>query len=279
MKRKLSNFLIICNGSEENLPALEYGVLLAQALGASVDLLGIIESNDRQQAVNQQLEDAAANLSETGVDFTSETTRGHVRDVLDRLSDIEKHDLLVFGPLGRPPLRRWLRGRSFRRILSEIGVPILYVPEVRWPIKSALVCLGGLGYSLTAENHGLQIARSVNAAFTLLHVVPPIDLDYPVAREIQDNWKHLSDTDTLPGKSIRQAVALASSLGLKANVRVLHGHIVEEVLKEIKQGDYDLVCMGSPYSSHSLLHLYTPNVTAEVAETAHIPILSARFEA
>jgi nucleotide-binding universal stress UspA family protein len=54
---------------------------------------------------------------------------------------------------------------------------------------------------------------------------------------------------------------------------------VEEVLKEIKQGDYDLVCMGSPYSSHSLLHLYTPNVTAEVAETAHIPILTARFEA
>jgi len=42
-------------------------------------------------------------------------------------------------------------------------------------------------------------------------------------------------------------------------------------------GEYDLICMGSPHSAHSLRHLYTPNVTAEVAEAANCPILTARY--
>jgi len=278
MRQKLSTILVICNGRDENRPALQYGVWLAQALNAMVSLMGIVESGDRQQAVARQMDEFSLRLSDAGVSFTSESVKGNVEDVLLQIVDPEKHDLLLLAPLGRAPLRRWLRGRSYRHILAEIAVPILYVPAVRWPIRRALVCTGGLGYALTAENHGLQIAKSVHAAFTLLHVVPPIDLDYPSAREIQDNWDHLEETDTLPGKNLRQAIELASSLGLKAELKVLHGHVVEEILKEIKRGDYDLVCMGSPYSTHSLRHLYMPNVTADVAETARVPVLSARFE-
>jgi len=53
---------------------------------------------------------------------------------------------------------------------------------------------------------------------------------------------------------------------------------VEEILAEIKEGDYDLLCMGSPYSGNVFRQLYTPNVTAEIAEAAGIPVLTARFK-
>ncbi|MEW6566753.1 MAG: hypothetical protein AB1449_01015, partial [Chloroflexota bacterium] len=45
----------------------------------------------------------------------------------------------------------------------------------------------------------------------------------------------------------------------------------------LRAGEYDLVGLGSPYSSHTLRHLFMPNVTAEVAEAAHCPVLSARY--
>jgi nucleotide-binding universal stress UspA family protein len=277
MNTPISRFLMITNGCEESRPALQYGVWLAQLLSASVDFLGIAESPDRLGSVERQVDETSTRMIEAGVDFTAKIAKGKVEEVLQNPLQQKEHDMLVLGQLGRPPLRRLVTGRSFRHILAEITMPILYVPAARWPIRRALVCLGGLSYALTVENHGIIIANAAKAALTLLHVVPPIDLDYPIAREIKDNWDHLTETNTLPGKTLRQAVSLATDLGLKAELKVLHGHIVEEILREIKSQDYDLVCLGSPYSAHSLRHLYAPNVTAEVAEHANVPILTARF--
>ena len=41
--------------------------------------------------------------------------------------------------------------------------------------------------------------------------------------------------------------------------------------RKFKDGDYDLVCMGSPYSASALRQFYTPNVTAEIAESYLLP--------
>ena len=53
--------------------------------------------------------------------------------------------------------------------------------------------------------------------------------------------------------------------------------MVEEILGELKEGNYDLLCMGSSYSTNTLRQYYAPHVTAEVAEAAHCPVLTARF--
>jgi nucleotide-binding universal stress UspA family protein len=77
---------------------------------------------------------------------------------------------------------------------------------------------------------------------------------------------------------LRKALAMAREAGLNARVVTRQGNIVEQILAEIRQGDYDLVCMGSSYSAHSLRQLYTPNITAEIAEVVQCPVLTARFK-
>ena len=77
---------------------------------------------------------------------------------------------------------------------------------------------------------------------------------------------------------LKQALAEMQSAGVDATLKIRHGSVVHEILAEIHSGDYDLVGLGSPYSAKSLRHLYTPNVTAEVAEAIHVPVLSVRFE-
>lgn len=59
-------------------------------------------------------------------------------------------------------------------------------------------------------------------------------------------------------------------------MKLRQGSAVHEILDEIQTGEYDLAAMGSPYSGHSLRHLYMPNVIAEVAETAGLPVLTVR---
>jgi len=95
---------------------------------------------------------------------------------------------------------------------------------------------------------------------------------------VSAHWQNLADTDTPVGRSLRQALDVAKNDGLTANVTARQGNVVEEILAEVKEGNYDLLCMGSIYSTNALLQLYAPNVTAEITEGVLCPVLSARYK-
>jgi len=139
-----------------------------------------------------------------------------------------------------------------------------------------LICLGGLGYAVDAEKISLQVAMHSHAAVTLLHIIPPVDLDYPSSRTASEHWRDLINTDTVFGRNLRKAVDAVEAAGLTPQVEVRRGHVVEEIEAEMKTGSYDLLCMGSPYGGNALRQLYAPNVTADIAEAANCPVLIAR---
>jgi nucleotide-binding universal stress UspA family protein len=164
--------------------------------------------------------------------------------------------ITVVGPLGRPWLRRILQGRSFRRLLARVKTPLLYVPVKRLPVRNVLVCLGGLGYALGVEHLSIYLARKAGASVTLLHVVEPVTRDYPVAQKIQGHWQQILETDTPQGRNLRSALEDMQRAGLAVEFHVRMGSVVREILEEVRSGKYDLVAMGSPYSSESLRHLF-----------------------
>jgi nucleotide-binding universal stress UspA family protein len=275
--------LVATNGYEKNWPGIEYAAWLGTAMGVPVTLIGIIEEKQRPNIDEEihPLEDvfsqAVTLFKEKELKYYLEIDEGHAEDVIPQKAK-EKDFLTVLTPLGRPPLRRLLLRRSFHQLMADIEGPILYVPSACIPPSHILVCLGGLGYGVTAENLGLEIAAKVKSPVTLLHVVPPIDLDYPESRAVRRNMDRLTDTDTLLGRTLRVALDEARSKKLKANLKIRQGNVIEQILEELKEGDYDLVCMGSPYSAHGLRQMYAPNVTAEVAETIGCPVLTVRFK-
>ncbi len=274
----MKRYLLATNGAPETRSALWYGLHLAQLQGAFVTVLGVAEPTDARHPVRTLVAEAEARLQQSGVPYQLRLASGYAEQVIADEAARGSYDLLALGPLGRPALRRWLLGRSLRYFLEEVETPILYVPKMRWPLQRILVCLGGLGYARPAEQFGLDVARQAGAEVVLLHVVPPIERSYPLAEKIRLDWKHVDETDTVIGRAIRGARSLARKQGVGARLLVRHGEVVEEILTEIRQGAYDMVCMGSPYSAQGLRSLYAPNVTAEVAEHGQMPVYCARSE-
>jgi len=274
--------LIATNGFKGTWPAIEYGAWLGKTLGMRVNLLGATEKLSPAQIDDHHpLEDvfsrAVGLFQQNGLEYRLEVQNGDAEEVIPR--KVRDGDFItVIGPLGRPQLRRWLTGRSIRQLMEQINGPILYVPEVRLPLRKALICVGGLGYEVTAENLAVRLTGLVQANITLLHVIPPLDLDYPTARAVVKSAQHLVDSETPIGRALRQGVAMAKASGQEAAVKVREGIIIEEIMAEIKAGDYGLVCMGSPLSTTSLRQMYAPNVAAEVASLSHGPILIARYK-
>jgi len=274
--------LITTNGYKETWNAIEYGAWFAEALQMRVTLLGVTENLkpaaiDDHHPLEDMFERAVHLFKEKGLAYNLEIQNGEAETVIPKRANRGEF-ITVMSPLGRPPLRRWLVGRSIRHFIEAIANPILYVPEARLPLNRVLICVGGLGYEVTVENLGVQIAMKSQAEVTLLHIVPPVDLDYPTARAASEHWQDLINTDTILGRNLRKAVETVQAVGLTAHAEVRQGNVVEEISSAMKVGNYDLLCMGSPVSGNALRQLYAPNVTAEIAESARCPMLTARHK-
>ena len=274
--------LITTNGYKETWHAIEYGAWFAEAMQMNITLLGVTENlNPAAIDDHHPLEDvfqrAVQLFKEKGLTYSLEVQNGEAEAVISKRAKSGEF-ITVVSPLGRPQFRRWLVGRSIRHFMETIANPILYVPKARLPLNRLLICVGGLGYEVDAEALALQIALKSQAEVTLLHVVPPVDLDYPSARAASEHWKDLINTDTMLGRNLRKAVETAQAAGLTAHVEVRQGNVVEEISSAMKAGNFDLVCMGSPFGGNALRQLYVPNVTAEMAESARCPVLTARHK-
>jgi len=275
---KVDDFqLLLCtNGDEVSRQALDYGVWLAELLRAPVLVLGIVEHQENETEVNRLVEETQARLHVLGLHSRVQLDRGRGSLVIARQAKDGGY-LTVVGPLGRPIWRRYLQGRSFRRMLSRIETPIVYVQETRLPLRRILLCMGGLGYARSVAQLCIDLARLVMAEITVFHVVEPITLEYPIARTVQEHLNTILDTNTPQGRNLRQAMDDIRAAGVKAELRVHHGNPVHEILNEATKGAYDLIGLGSSYSAHSLRQMYMPNVTAEVAEAVGIPVLTVRL--
>lgn len=275
-----TQLLITTNGFMGTWAGIEYGAWLAELLQTKVILLGVTEMlNPAAIDDHHPLEEIFANAIELfkqkGLEYELEVRNGDAEQLIPERAN-QGDFLSVVSPLGRSRLRHWLTGRSFRVLMEGIRGPILYVRESRLPLKNLLISAGGLGYEVDAENLALQVATRSRADVTILHVIPPTDLDYPTTRDVREHAGDIQDTDTVLGRSLRKGLDNAKEAGLNAKLVTRQGHVVEEILAEVKGGNYDLVCMGSRYSAHALRQLYMPNVTAEVAAAANCPLLTVR---
>ena len=276
-----AELLIATNGFKGTWFAIEYGAWLAESLKMKITLLGVTEvlnpaAIDDHHPLEDVFERAVGLFDEKGLAYSLEVRNGDAEQVIPEKANSAKF-ITVVSPLGRTRIRRMLTGRSIRPLMEKIREPILYVPEVRFPLKRVLISAGGLGYEAAAENLALQIAAVNQAEVTILHVVPPTDLDYPTTRGLRGHITTLAETNTLPGRSLRHALEMAQEAGLNARVIGRQGIVVEEIVDEVQEGNYDMVCMGSSYSANTLRQYYAPNVTAEIADIVRSPLLIARY--
>lgn len=274
--------LIATNGFKGTWSAIEYGAWLAESLDKNITLLGVTEvpnpaAIDDHHPLEDVFERAVGLFREKGLAYSLEVRNGEAEQVIPVKSNSGNY-ITVVSPFGRTQIRRMFAGRSIRPLLERIEGPILYVPELRLPLKKILISAGGLVYEAAAENLTLQIAAANRADVTILHVIPSTDLDYPTTRSLRGHTQDLTETDTLQGRSLRYALEMAQEAGLNARVIGRQGIIVEEILSQVQEGDYDMVSMGSSYSAHTLRQYYAPNVTAEVAESVRCPVLTARYQ-
>ncbi|MBC8446277.1 MAG: universal stress protein [Chloroflexi bacterium] len=269
--------LLLCtDGTSRSDPALAFGCRLAALLKAQVTVLGTSVRSDWEPTLSRSLTDACAELSAAGLRCGTVIRQELPRRAIVAQATEACYDLIVVGLLERGRMRRWLRGPSTRRVLRDVAAPVLVVPADRPVLRHVLLCSGDLWYPAETIQLVGQIAQAARAGVTLLHVVPQPLLRYPILREVEDAWGALLQTDTPQGRSLKAGRDALRGLGIETGVRLRHGPVAEQIMSEIREGEYDLVALGSTYAARGLRHYFVSSITDFVVEHAGRPVLAVR---
>lgn len=273
-------YLLLCtDGTERSDPALALGCRLALLLQAQATVLGAPGQPEPQPVLSQSMADVCAKLSAAGLSCSTVTRPEIPHRAIVAQTAQEHYDLAVVGLLQRGLVRRWLRGPSTRRILRDVSVPVLVVPADRPAMRHILLCSGDLWYPAETIRLVGRIAQTTGAEVTLLYVIPRPQLRYPLLHEIEDAWGALLQTDTPQGRNLKAGRDALRNLGVETGVSLRHGSVAEQIMSEIREGEYDLVALGSTYAAQGLRRYFVTSITDLVVEHAGRPVLVVRHRA
>ena len=269
--------LLLCtDGTSHSGPALTFGCRLAALLAAQVTVLGASARPDRGPTLSRSLADACATLSDSGLACDTVIRQALPRRAIAAQAHAGRYYLVIVGLLEHGRIRRWLRGPSTRRILRDVAAPVLVVPAHRPALRHILLCSGDLWYPAETVRLVGQIALSAQAEVTLLYVIPQPLLHYPILREIEDAWGALLQTDTPQGRNLKAGRDTLRRLGIETGVKLRHGPVAQQIMAEIREGEYDLVALGSTYAAQGLRRYFASGITDLVVEHAGRPVLVVR---
>lgn len=269
------NILVCSDGSEQAMRALELGGGIAAGCGAGVTLLGIVEAPADTDALKQALEQGRARLEKDGVRPEVVSRTGEPIEEIKRHTEAKPYEMVVIGAVRKRKNGAFAMSAKAYRLIREIRPPVLVVTATCGVPKDILVCSGGKHYI----NNGLQlvgeIARGLHARVTLLHVTPQPPELYARLPHIRQTAATLLNSPSRLGENLRQAKAALETQGVVAEVKLRQGSVLDEILREMQEGGYDLTVTGSA-PSRSLRPYVFGNLTRELVNRATCAVLVVR---
>ena len=168
----------------------------------------------------------------------------------------------------------WMSSKSYK-IIKEIEPPVLSVTGRVSSLKRILICSGGKHYIEQAVEVAGRIAGGTGASVVLLHVMGEPPAIYARLRRMDETAAWLLGSETELGRNLRQEKEALEAVGVSVEVRLRRGSVLEEILREIHAGGYDLIVTGSA-PSHQLRTYVLGDISREIVNRVDGAVLVAR---
>jgi nucleotide-binding universal stress UspA family protein len=158
-------------------------------------------------------------------------------------------------------------------VIDRSPIPVLIVRQSHAQLKKALICLGSMGFTQQRLNHAVNLVGGLAPQADLLYVTGMVPSMYTGLDGMDETLKEILDTDTPMASNLRRGAQLLSESGLKGEVHLRQGTVVESILGEAEKGNYDLIVLGQSGAGESVQGFLMGNVTRQVIEGARCPVL------
>jgi nucleotide-binding universal stress UspA family protein len=269
--------ILICS---DGMPAAESATrlagLVAPKLQAAVTLLGIAEKSSDEPALWSALEKEAGSLRARSV--PPEIVLGFGEPVQQIVEQTGKtsYDLVLIGARRTESSGSYWRTEKTYEVIKSIEPPVLVAIGDCEKIKRILVCTGGKEFIEQALELTGKLAAPLGASITLLHIMAEPPAMYADLVRLEEDVDRLLHSNSELGINLARQKKYLEQLGVATDVRIRHGIVIDQVLAEFNQGDYDLVVTGSSRARGMLRHYIMGDVTRMIVDRVNCPVLIAR---
>jgi nucleotide-binding universal stress UspA family protein len=243
--------LFATGGSPHAEPALRLGALIAQRAGVVPTLLVVIRSETNRARVSPILTRACELLRLEQPDLPIKIRVGNAADEIVREAAEGNYDLIIMGERRDRPLLARLLGSTTKRVIEHSPCPVLVAKGKIGPIHRILLCDSGAESQSLLSRFTARLPALVEGQVevTVLHVMSQMTAGPGISgRELRATTEDLIRQHTPEGQLLEQDVRLLEQSRLRPQAKVRHGLVVDEILTEAENGDYDLVVIGANQS-------------------------------
>jgi len=272
------NILICSDGTPASDNAVRLGSGVARAIKSAVTLLGIAENPGEEQPLRQALDRETDMLQSMGVERQTVIQTGEpISQILDETS-VKKYDFIVIGSRRTEASGHFWRSRRTYEIIKAVEPPVLVAIGACERISRILLCSGGKHFIDPAVRLTGTLAAALHAEVTLFNVMAEPPAIYAHLIELEEDVDALLRSGSELGRNLLAEKKALEKLGVAVQVRIRHGFIVDQLLKEMREGNYDLIVSGSSRARGPLRHYIMGDVTEAILENAESSVLVARSQ-
>lgn len=273
------NILICSDGTPASDNAAKLGGTLARASNAQVALLGIAEKSGDEQPLRQSLDRQTDILRRAGVELRTVIQTGEPTAQILSETSARKYDLIVIGSRRKDTAEHFWRSQRTYEIIKAVEPPVLVAIGACEQISRMLLCSGGKHFIDPAVRLTGTIATALHAEVTIFNIMAEPPAIYAHLVQLEEDVDALLRSDSELGRNLLAEKKALEKLGVAAKVRIRHGFIVDQLLEEMREGNYDLIVSGSSRARGPLRHYIMGDVTEAILENAECSVLVARSQA
>jgi len=250
-----------------------FGATLAQHTDSTITLLHVYPQQDGKADAEALLTQARQLLPDQSVE-TSLCIGKPVTKILHEAREGD-YDLLVLGTdvSAKLPKHGLPISPSTLAIIRRTRTSVLVVRNPKPLFSRFLICTGGLDLSEPAIEAGAQLAKAVQAEVYLLHVAGVIPSMYTGLDEIDESLPELLSTETPIAQHLRRSAEILDRYDVQSHIKLRHGVVTEEIVREVTVNDYDLIISGTPEKTHPLKRMLLGDVVENVIKNTDCPFL------
>ncbi|MCA9938494.1 MAG: universal stress protein [Anaerolineales bacterium] len=175
------------------------------------------------------------------------------------------YDLLVMGEKPEHGFVKRLLGPTSTRVIAQLPCPVLIARRDTPALRRFLLCEGWRDPLLLRRLiHPLAPLMQLAQEMTLLHVMSQMVAAPGVPGwELRAEAAELMERHTREGKLLQQDLAALQGVIPHIQPRVRHGLVVDEIVAEADEGDYDLVVIGA-HQGEGWARLLLDDITSQI---------------
>lgn len=242
-------------------------------------LLGVSELDGDQVHLQASFKRIDSMLTATGAPIQHKMRYGNAAEEIIKETETKEYDLVALGVSGKTrPIPVLRAGSTTKKLARTLTMPLVIARSIPERISKILVCTGGEAQSLENIRTAARFLQCVPATITLLHVMSQLalHLDSP-DQDLLDTAESAIERGTREGRHFLQAIEILGEAGIPEAItaKLRHGLVIDEVIKELNEGHYDLMVIGSHYhqAKKPLLEILLEDIAGQLIGRASCSVL------